>query len=196
MSICTISTTEDFHRKLTREKIPQSPVSFSNPCMTDSIQMINRFIKNYDFDVHLKSIGKNLQRGYCWTEAQKQAFILSLLQGKGVTPLHINHNCDEDTYEIIDGKQRLSTLLDFYNNKFPIVIDDCEYFYKHLSRNLSYRISLFSFNAHYHRERKLNPKSILSDEDKIKWFLYVNNTGTPQQDEWINDLKKEINSTP
>jgi len=68
---------------------------------------------NLDFDVFLPSIGKNLQRELCWTLLQKQELILSILKGIQIPKMafvFINHKI----IQVVDGKQRLSALIDFF----------------------------------------------------------------------------------
>jgi uncharacterized protein with ParB-like and HNH nuclease domain len=72
-----------------------------------------------DYDVYLPSIDMNLQRGYVWTLLQKQALIISML--KGIKMPHMVFVQKENyILEVIDGKQRLSTMVDFCKNEFQI----------------------------------------------------------------------------
>ena len=174
----------------TLKDIPTSPVEFGNPCCLPSVKDIAKeSYEKFDMKVWLPTKKQNLQRDLVWSLEQKQAFIISILQGKAIAPLSVNLKCDHNVYEIIDGKQRISTTVEFYNNKFPIIINEVEYFFKDFDLLASRRISLFNFCAYHHMEHERCPDTILTDNQKIEWFLYVNNTGTPQQDYYINNLK-------
>jgi hypothetical protein len=89
--------------------------------------------RKIDMDVYLPTYGKNLQRDLVWTLEQKQAFIIRILRGKIIPDISvIDYRDKEKPLEIIDGKQRISTIISFYNNEFPIVVEGEEYYYKHL----------------------------------------------------------------
>jgi hypothetical protein len=170
--------------------IPTEPVKFSNACTVDPIvQLANHADTDIDMTVYLPSKNINLQRDLVWTYEQKSAFILSVLQHKPMPALAINYKFDRGLpMEIIDGKQRLSTLLDFYKGLIDITVNDESYFCYELSHSQQRDIKLFSFNANYHYEYEKQPDTWLTDDDKIAWFLYVNTLGTPMQDEHIRTL--------
>lgn len=179
--------------KLTLKDIPDSPVEFGNPCTLPAIRNIAEGTYGvFDLSVWLPTKEMNLQRELVWSLAQKQAFVLSILQGKNVPPLSVNQKCDHDTYEVIDGKQRIATAVEFYNNEFPISVNDENYFLRDFDAIASCRFSLFSFCAYHHMEHARCPDTILTDNQKIQWFLYVNNSGTPQQDSYIETMKTLI----
>src|SRR5665213_654832 len=80
-----------------------------------------------DFGVFLPSIGKNLQRPLVWNLKQKQELVLSVFKDVYIPPIcMIQHKSkpgvDSCKLEVIDGKQRPYTMLDFYKNIFPIVV--------------------------------------------------------------------------
>ena len=74
--------------------------------------------RNIDFDVYLPSIGKNLQRELCWTLEQKRELINSILIGRHIPHFAIISIIDpndqkEEIFQVIDGKQRLSSMISF-----------------------------------------------------------------------------------
>lgn len=176
--------------------VPAEPVKFSNACVIDHIvQLANHADTDIDMTVYLPSKNINLQRDLVWTHEQKSAFIVSMLQHKPMNALAINYRFDRGLpMEIIDGKQRLSTLLDFYKGAIDIIVNDESYFFNELSHKQQLDIKLFSFNANYHYEFANQPDTWLTDDDKIDWFLYVNTLGTPMQDEHIRTLTMLKNS--
>ena len=108
--------------------IPKCSVKYGSPCIVDYIQNLNEEKHDkLDLDVYLPKYGFDLQRGDVWELFQKQQLILSILQNKLINPLSINWKTDENILEIIDGKQRILSILQFYNNKFPLVIKGKEY---------------------------------------------------------------------
>ena len=74
------------------------------------------------------------QRNSVWELEQKQGFIDSLLHG--INSHHIIFNIDENGDCIcMDGKQRITTLVEYCRNEFPVVIDDINYYYDKIPEN-------------------------------------------------------------
>jgi len=144
-----------------------------------------------DFDVFLASKGKNLQRGFIWTELQKQELIISVLKGVKIPPItaiqyresnRLGRKC---ILKIIDGKQRLSTLLSFYRNEFAIEFEGKNYFFNDLSNQAKSEIDdclRFDIGYEYDDEQ-------ISDDEKIAWFEMINFVGTPQDKQHLENLK-------
>lgn len=64
------------------------------------------------------------QRNYVWTQKQQVYLIDSILKNFPLPKIFARQSFDENadvTYEIIDGQQRLTTILKFLNNEFPIL---------------------------------------------------------------------------
>lgn len=122
---------------------------------------------NIDFDIVLSN-GKQLQRGYVWSELQKSELIKSIFKGNDIgviqAVLYREDRPDINTkpiFKIVDGKQRLSTIFDFILGAFPITFEGKRYFFDDL----------------------------VSDDEYINWFELVNYSGTPQDDEHLKYLK-------
>lgn len=149
------------------------------------------FVKqNLDWDVYLPTRGKNLQRGFVWTIEQKRELIWSVLIGRHIPHCAIinivnRQNEKEDIWQIIDGKQRLSTIVSFFNNEFTLVIDGEEYFFKDLPKDYSDVIHRFNFRYYVINEPFYTP---ITDDEKIAWFKFINFAGTPQDVEHLNSL--------
>lgn len=146
--------------------------------------------KNIDWNVYLPTKGKNLQRDFVWTIDQKRELIFSVLIHRHIPPCAImnivnKENINEDTYLIIDGKQRLSTIFDFIDNKFTIVLEDNEYLFSELPEDYQKQILNYDFNCFNIDEPWDNP---ITDEQKITWFKFINFAGTPQDKEYLNSL--------
>lgn len=144
------------------------------------------YIKNQtiDFDVFLPSRNKNLQRDFVWSIEQKRELIISILLGRHIP--HISYiNRANETLEIIDGKQRLSTMIDFINDKFTILIEDNEYLFSELPKE--YQKEILHFNIKGYEVIEEVGDTIL-DDDKINWFKLLNYAGTPQDLKHINNL--------
>lgn len=160
-------------------------------------QEINSSIKYFaenckiDFDVYLPTKGINLQRDYVWTIHQKRELIWSVLMNRHIPRMAmINIISDKkDTrgiYQVIDGKQRLSAMIDFYNGKYDLIIDGQSYYFKDLPEDYQRVIAGFMF-AYYIVNEDYGNK--FTDEDKINWFMYINFAGTPQDTEHFKKLQ-------
>ena len=61
----------------------------------------------------------NFQREYVWDERDASRFIESLLLGLPIPTIFFAQDKFSNNLIIIDGQQRLLTLLYYYNGKFP-----------------------------------------------------------------------------
>lgn len=142
-----------------------------------------------DWDVYLPTKKMNLQRPLVWTLQQKQELIYSVFKGIKIPNISIIQYRDDNkdiTYKIIDGKQRLSTLIAFVNNEFNIIWNNVEYNFNELDNSIQGEFlyhGLINSNIAYEY-----PNLPISDEDKIKWFQLINFSGTPQDKQHIDKL--------
>lgn len=159
-----------------------------------------------DFDVWLPTYGRNLQRELCWSPRQKSELIISILKDVNIPPLTIVQVRDRKAenplvWQVIDGKQRLTTVLGFLRNEFPIVLDwehitDSSYRYNDLPKELQKKIKRFDFranmvysNIYYDNvDEKTKEREFVTDKDKVELYLYLNYSGTPQEQEFMDDL--------
>ena len=180
--------------KLTLKDVrPELPFNINygmaNLCIRDILN--EKYNIEIDWDVWLSTKNMNLQRGFVWNLEQKRELIYSIFKGLQLPPLcviQLRTNKDKTIYKIIDGKQRLSTILSFVKNEFSIIWNEKEYFYKDLDWSIQRELlghGLFRTNIGYEYEDKL-----ISDNDKIKWFEMINFAGTPQDKEHLENLKK------
>lgn len=148
-----------------------------------------------DFDVFLPSINKNLQRDFCWTLDQKRELILSILKDILILPMSVIIYTDKEDnkiFKVIDGKQRLSTLIDFIYDKFTVILNNQEFLFSQLptheniNENIKYKISSFPI---YLNQTYEYYDDLISDEDKINWFETLNFAGTKQDIEHLNSIK-------
>lgn len=147
-------------------------------------------IQKIDYDVYLPTKGINLQRDFVWTIEQKRELIFSMLIGRHIPHFAVISTIDvnggDDILQIIDGKQRLSTMIGFYQNKFTIVLENNEYYFKDLPEE--YQLAITSYTIRYYIVYEPYGKPI-NDKQKINWFNFINFAGTPQDVEHLNKLK-------
>jgi hypothetical protein len=140
---------------------------------------------NIDWNVYLESIGKNLQRDLVWNIDQKRELIKSIFIGRHIPHCAVINTIDKlddkkDLYLIIDGKQRLSTIFDFIDDKFTMIFDDTEYLFSELPEEYQKCITYYHFRYYVINEPW---DTRITDEQKIAWFKFINFAGTPQDAE-------------
>lgn len=146
---------------------------------------------NIDFEVYLPTRGINLQRDYVWTLAQKRELIWSILMNRHIPKMAMLNVVSEKedtkgTYQVIDGKQRLSAMIDFYKGAYTLEIDGTEYYFNQLPKEYQRVIAGYMFSYDIVDE---DYGYKFTDEDKINWFCYINFAGTPQDVEHLKRLK-------
>lgn len=170
--------------------------SYYKPRKWDKVLSFNRNMGTsvkYLYEQYLSgelNLNPFYQRDIVWTLEQKQKYVENLFLEKAViTPTLILNweNVDENVFEVIDGKQRLSTCFDFLDNKFSI-FDNV--FYRDLSAED--RTFFLKHSVNYTRIEKLDNKN-LSDENKIELFLEINELGTKMSDEHLTKVKEMLN---
>ena len=148
---------------------------------------------NFDFEVFLPTYGINLQRGLVWSKIQKESFIIAILKDQNLPPIVVIENSLErdkgiKTLQVIDGKQRLTTLAAFLANEFPVNLFGNEYYFKDLPNDVAKYIKYWhglKFDIHYHNE-----SNAILDDTKIQIFEDVNFLGTPQDKMHLDHIKR------
>lgn len=143
-----------------------------------------------DWDVFLPTKNKNLQRDFVWDLNQKRELINSILIGRHIPHCAIVSIIDpndthKDILQVIDGKQRLSTMVAFVQDKFTILIDGKEFLFSELPEDYQQAISHFHFRYYVVNEPWGQP---MTDQQKINWFRFINFAGTPQDAEHLQSL--------
>jgi len=137
--------------------------------------------KKFDFDVYLPSKKMNLQRPLVWTLDQKRSLIESVLIRRSIPPISLIQLVD-DTYQVIDGKQRLNAFIEYCRGDF----DFCGYYCDDLPRDYLGQIKRFIPFAYVLFEY---PGRLITDDEKIEWFNWINFAGTPQDIAHMENLK-------
>ena len=139
----------------------------------------------YDFD-------PEYQRGLVWTKEQKQAFIKALMIGKAeIQPIFIrNPKKREWGLEVLDGKQRLTAILEYVRGEFEVE----GFYYKDLN---SSDIRIFNYTPMVYTEIKYYDNKVgltaMPTEQKIELFLQVNGYGQHVSDEHLENIKNMNN---
>ena len=142
------------------------------------------------------NMNPDYQRGSVWNSEEKPRLISSLLGKIIIPPLLLNKT--DEIFTVIDGKQRLTTIKEFTENKFKIYNEDepdNSYYYKDLHETLRDKFNDINISTNiYHnltddQQRnifeKINYGEALSIGEKIKG---LNSKFLPS----ITDIVKEI----
>ena len=134
------------------------------------------------------------QRGHVWTMEQRYALIESIFNNIDIGKFTFIHrgyaNLEEPYYEVLDGKQRLTTIIMFYEDRF-------EY------RGRVYSRMHGRDQSHFENYQALVAETdgaTMTREQKLRYFLKLNTAGAPQdpkhvakiKDLWIN-VREEYN---
>lgn len=148
--------------------------------------------RKLDFDVWLPSRNTNLQRAKVWTLAQKRELIMSVFLERFIPSICVMSLIDgdgvhdQDIIQVIDGKQRLTTFIDFIDDEFSIEIDDNEYYFNNLPED--YRKAVLNYEIKGQTCYEFHEKKI-TDDEKVNWFKRINFLGTLQDIEHLNRIK-------
>jgi hypothetical protein len=104
--------------------------------------------RKLDFDVWLPEYNANLQRELVWDLERKQELVKSILVGRNIPDVFViikNFTEDNECFEVIDGKQRLTTILSFLRDGFPILVGSENKLFSELDADFQYAIKFFPF---------------------------------------------------
>ena len=146
----------------------------------------------YGFQENIFELDPNYQRDYVWGAKEKQALMFSIFNSQPIGAISIIEKeikSDTTQYtEIVDGKQRLTTIWKFYNNEFPYIDPETEdeVFFKDLSE----------FDQRAFKRTIHIPTVILANDvtelEKWQYFYAVNFAGVKQSDEHRDFVISEI----
>lgn len=141
----------------------------------------------YPIDMYIQWIksdalnfGAEYQRDYVWGHQEQQTFLRVLISGFPVGSVALAKApdwdiCDGPYIEVVDGKQRLTTLKLFINNEIPIVIGGEEIYWSEFTRSEQLAFGRLALSAVILDET--------TEKDRIAYFVAVNFTGAPQSEE-------------
>lgn len=144
---------------------------FSTRCIDDIMS------KAYHFGI---DFNPDYQRDFVWTQEDKEKLIDSIFNNVDIGKFCFVHNDygDENLYTVLDGKQRIRAILDFYENRFAYkgrYFNDLAY----IDQNhfLHYMISVAEVD-------RADRKTIL------KYFLMLNTGGRIMAEEQLEKVRK------
>ena len=133
------------------------------------------------------------QRDYCWTEEQQQLLLDSLLYTGIPLPsisVALNNNSDPSMYfEVVDGRQRVTTLILFFTNEIPYRLGDKEIFFSDLSRSTQRTVLMGTITQ---SELTTRTKIDVSLKQKIEYFHRVNFAGSLQSSDHKHMIEQKL----
>ena len=166
-------------------------------CNLGMIEMLPNY--NFDFEVYLPTYKLNLQREYCWDLFQQQQLIISIFKKiiriPPVSIIHYYHDRGlsylEAPKKVIDGKQRLMTMIRFLQEKFPLNIEGKDYYLSDLDETSQRYYRGYKVKAVIADSFDHDP---ISDLEIVQYFKIINFAGTPQEQAHLDRLNKALYS--
>ena len=127
------------------------------------------------------------QRPYVWSQSDKEALIESIMNGSDIGKfvfIRLPYAKDRPCYECLDGKQRMLTIISFFENRFQYrgkYYDDLSFTDKRVFKGKSVNWG--------------EPYRTLTDAEKLDYFLRLNVSGCPQDPDHIKNVKKMLEGT-
>ena len=143
-------------------------------------ETIDRYKNNYGLNLN-----PNFQRGHVWSMDQRIAFVEFILQGGKTNPIYFNHenwmSSFEGEFVIVDGKQRLTSLLMFLDNEFPV--------FKNLDQE---EVGFYAKELDFFRNNFLTfvINDLKSKKLVLKWYLEMNKGNIQHTEEELNRVEK------
>lgn len=139
--------------------------------------------KNYAFGI---DFDPDYQRGYVWDQQDKELLLDSVFKNIDIGKFVLIHLSDEEwherglSYEILDGKQRLSALIEFYENK--------------LSYKGKYYNELSGMDKRAFTEHQVAVAEVRRTDKKtvLKYFLMLNRTGRSMDKSHLEEIEKML----
>ena len=125
-------------------------------------------------------LNPDFQRGHVWTEAQQVAYVEFILRG-GKSAKTVYFNCPNyrsgarpENFVCVDGLQRITAIQRFLNNEIPAF----GVYYKDYEDKLPLDIDI-----------TVNINELEKREDVLKWYIEMNEGGTPHTKDEIDRVK-------
>jgi hypothetical protein len=139
-------------------------------------------LQHYNNDIDYSPI---YQRELCWTEENKQQLIHSIFNNVEIGKfafISLPFTDNGPAVEILDGKQRLSTLIEFYEDKFQYN----GLYFSQLSRTDKMHFERYPATVGTSREESWTLP------EKMQYFLKLNVQGVPQSLDHLNKVEKML----
>lgn len=147
-----------------------------------SREIFGFFLSHYQNDYNYNP---EYQRDLCWTLDDKIKLIHSIFMDADIGKfafIQLPYKENSPSYEVLDGKQRLNALVEFYEDKFKY---DGHYFSElHPRDKHHFKSYVVSVGMSEHDD--------WTESDKMEYFLRMNTTGVPQDQGHLNKVKSML----
>jgi hypothetical protein len=149
---------------------------------------LRKFLKESEKEIpNGVNLDPDYQRGYVWTSLQKTRYVEWILKG-GMSGRDLYFNCpgwggitmDLGPLEIVDGKQRMSAVFDFLDNK----IGAFGYFFKDFDMQIFPHE--YSFIVHINN---------LDRAGVLQWYLDMNSGGSIHTEDELEKVRRLLKDT-
>ena len=150
-------------------------------------QLLDFYLKNEEGNINLSP---EYQRDFVWTLEQKQEYIMALLKSRAeIRPVFIQEfDGENEKFEVVDGKQRLSSIFGFINDEFSL--EDGTLFSQLSEEDVK---KILRFNVEYTRFISFSDK--IPYDFKLELFLEINAKGTQMSEEQIKKVQEMAKKT-
>jgi len=164
------------------ERFEEDEDIFINYSQRDLISLIGKMSDEHGIDLN-----PEYQRGLVWTHSQKISLIDSIFKNVDIGKFSVirrpwgndnNKPITPKLYEMLDGKQRLTAIWEYYCGGFKY---KGKYFYELHPRDRNH------FKHYGISYAETNP---MTDEQKYRYFLKLNTTGVPISEEHMDRVRK------
>lgn len=160
-----------------------------NGIQIEIVELNTKLERLYEwFAMNQLELNPSYQRELVWTLTQKQEYIEAILKERAeITPVLILKGVS-DIHEVLDGKQRLTSIIEYIENKFALKSKD---YFKDLSR----KDTTYFLNApvKYKRILAYDVEMEVPLDFKLAYFLEINAKGTKVSEDHIKKIENELN---
>lgn len=158
-----------------------STISLSKPSVYQNISFTSSELASLLRHTLLDGVrdDPDYQRGYVWTDQDKQSYLKSLFDGRDLGRFMFIKYPYPENKVVFDGKQRLSTLCDFYQSKLA---------YQGLFWHQLSKLDRLHLSGRELQVAVLDSNSF-TREKLLEIFLDVNAGGVPQTEEHLTHVK-------
>ncbi len=150
------------------------------------IQFYNTTLESLLNKFYLHGVDMNpaYQRDYVWDDKDKESLLDSIFEGIEIGKFALIHNdyTHENGYEILDGKQRLSTLLDFYEDRLE---------YKGFKYS---ELSAKDKRTFLNKNVSIGETEGLTNEQIYLYFYKLNKCGKTMDEDHLKEVKDLLTS--
>ncbi|MGB7061157.1 MAG: DUF262 domain-containing protein [Candidatus Zixiibacteriota bacterium] len=115
------------------------------------------------FNENKMEFNTEYQRSYIWEKRRKQLLIDSILRGYDISTVFLRRIPFKEVYEVLDGQQRLHTIFDFLQDKFPVSREMGELLFSQLPDKLKWKFE----------EYRVWVVEITTDNDEITANIFL-----------------------